>query len=245
MRHLTLAAILCVSLFALTTSLGCAREAETAIKVVDEDLLYQVSTYSALEAGDYDGVITYATLPEHGDLGIGTFDGLDGEMVELDGDFYQIKVDGQVYQVEGTSVAPFAIVTFYKADVEAQTAEGLDYQGLKAYINNLITEPGKIHALKIEGEFAYVKARSVPKQSEPYPPLTEAIKEQAVFEFSQVRGTMVGFWCPAYMQGINVPGYHLHFLTEDKKGGGHVLELRLGAVNIGIDTTPGLWMETP
>mgnify|MGYP003565720958 CR=1 FL=1 len=97
----------------------------------------------------------------------------------------------------------------------------------------------------MEGEFAYVKARSVPAQEKPYPPLSDVIENQTVFEFDDVRGTMVGFWCPSYIDGINAPGYHLHFLTADNSAGGHVLELRLGDVTVSIDDTTDLNMVLP
>ena len=80
------------------------------------------------------------------------------------------------------------------------------------------------YAVMIQGEFSYVKTRSVPAQEKPYPPLAEVTKNQPTFEFTDVTGTMVGFRCPPYVTGINVPGYHLHFLTDDRTAGGHLLE---------------------
>jgi len=82
-------------------------------------------------------------------------------------------------------------------------------------------------------------------QSKPYPSLAEATSKQPTFEFHDVKGTLVGFWCPAYAQGINVPGYHLHFLTEDKQAGGHLLECRVQNARLEIDPTPGFNMVLP
>lgn len=50
-----------------------------------DDILYQVSTINALLEGIYDGDTSYGELKQHGDFGIGTFSGLDGGMIELDG----------------------------------------------------------------------------------------------------------------------------------------------------------------
>jgi acetolactate decarboxylase len=238
-------AFLFLSFLLLMPALGCGNKVVTDNAYENRDLIYQVSTYAALEAGTFSSDINYDELSKHGDLGIGTFEGLDGEMIELDGEFYQIKTDGKAYHVEGSDLAPFAVITFFESDLEAQPPAGLDYEGLKAYLDSQLPSGNIFYAFKIEGDFAYVKARSVPRQDEPYPPLATAIAEQTVFEFNQVRGTMVGFRCPTYVGGINVPGYHLHFLTADKGAGGHVLDLRLGDVTVSIDDITDLRLELP
>ena len=56
---------------------------------------------------------------------------------------------------------------------------------------------------------------------------------------------MVGFWTPEYASGLNLSGYHFHFVTADRTGGGHVLESTLGRVTISLDDTPGLSLDLP
>jgi acetolactate decarboxylase len=224
---------------------GCGQKDGQDDTQADRDTLYQVSTLGALKSGFYDGDISYAELGERGDSGIGTFESLDGEMVALDGTFYQVKVDGEVYGVDGEAIAPFAMVTFFDRDMEAKPAVGLDYPGLQAYLDGVLPSRNVFYAIKIEGRFSRVQARSVPAQEKPYPPLSEAIADQAVFELENVEGTMVGFWCPAYVGDINTPGYHLHFITSDLTAGGHVLDLLLGEVTVYIDETPDFSMQLP
>src|SRR5512133_2177533 len=79
-----------------------------------------------------------------------------------------------------------------------------------------------------------VKTRSVPSQVKPYKPLTEIVKTQPVFDLKNLEGTIVGFRCPSYAKGINVPGYHLHFLAADHKSGGHVLDFRIDRAKVEI-----------
>ena len=62
----------------------------------DPHVLFQASTVGALLHGAYDGDLSFAELAEHGDLGLGTLNGLDGEMIALDGAFYRADVDGRV-----------------------------------------------------------------------------------------------------------------------------------------------------
>ena len=94
--------------------------------------LYQVSTIEALTAGLYSPEGSFADLARHGDFGLGTFVDLDGEMVALDGAFYQVKSDGTVHVVPPTAKTPFAEVVFFKGAVDLGRVDGLDLDGLKA-----------------------------------------------------------------------------------------------------------------
>lgn len=211
----------------------------------NEDVLFQASTINALLEGVYDGEITYGELAQYGDFGIGTFNSLDGEMIGLDGKFYQIKADGIAYPVDDSMRTPFAAVTFFEADKIVLSDEALDQRQLEQYLDGLLPTKNIFYALKIEGIFRYIKARSVPRQDKPYPPLIEAVKDQSIFEFHNVKGTIAGFRCPIYVEGINVPGYHLHFITEDRKAGGHLLECEVENIEIEIDYTSEFYMVLP
>ena len=214
-------------------------------KVDNQDILFQTSTINILLEGVYDGNVTFKELRMHGDFGLGTFNSLDGEMIELNGEFYQIKTDGIAYLVNESMQTPFSVVTFFESDNEVLLKESLNYTEMELYLDDLLPTENIFYAIKIEGTFDYIKARSVPKQYEPYPQLAEAVKNQSIFEFHNIEGTIVGFRSPDYISGVNVPGYHLHFLTEDKKAGGHVLECRMENVEIDIDYTSNFYMVLP
>ncbi len=213
-----------------------------SISTKDNDVLFQTSMYSVLSGGDYDGDVTYKDLRQHGDFGIGTFDNLNGEMIALGGEFYQIKADGKAYPVEDSMETPFAIVTFFDTDKAASLDDVADYEQLKQHLDSLLHGRDIFYAIKIDGHFEYMKARSVPAQNKPYPSLDEALKGQTVFEFHDVSGTLVGFWCPDYIAGINVPGYHFHFITADRKVGGHMLDCRIQSATAEIDYTSAFYM---
>ena len=211
----------------------------------NRDVLFQTSPINALLEGVYEGEITYEELKRHGNFGIGTFNSLDGEMIGLEGKFYQIKADGIAYSVDGSMRTPFAVVTFFEPDKVVLLDKALDYRQLEQYLDNLLPTKNIFYALKIEGVFKYIKTRSVPKQNKPYPRLVEALRNQPTFEFHNVKGTLAGFRCPGYVEGINVPGYHLHFISGDKKAGGHLLECQLQNVRIEIDYTSEFYMVLP
>ena len=224
---------------------GCSGSTKCPDSTEDKDVLFQTSMISVLSQGDYDGDLTYKELEKHGDFGLGTFDGLDGEMIALEGEFYQIKVDGMAYPVEGAMETPFAVVTFFEPDKAVSLDNIVDYEQLKQQLDGMLPNRDIFYAIKIEGVFGYIKARSVPAQSKPYLSLDEALKGQRIFEFHGFAGTLVGFWCPSYVDEINVPGYHFHFITADRKAGGHLLDCRIQSAKAKIDYTSEFYLVLP
>jgi len=210
-----------------------------------ENVLYQVSTINALMQGIYDGPTTVKTLLEQGNFGIGTFNHLDGEMVVLDGMCYQIRSDGTVSEMPATTFTPFAAVTTFTPNIVLRIAAPTTLAELEAVINKALLTGNRFYAVKVTGEFAALRARSVPMQQKPYPLLTTVVQTQPVFEMKDVSGALVAFYCPPYVAGINVTGYHLHFLRADKKAGGHVLDCTLKSGTVLIDILPTFQLALP
>jgi acetolactate decarboxylase len=207
--------------------------------------LFQVSTINALMEGLYDGSTTVGDLKGMGDFGIGTFHTLDGEMVEIGGKVYRIRADGKVYPVDDAERTPFAAVTFFQPGSSASLDAPKEWAGLYPYIDSLLPSNNLPYAIQIDAVFSCVKARSVPPQAKPYPRLVDVTANQPTFEFRQVKGTLVGYRLPQYMEGVNVPGYHFHFLTEDRTAGGHLLEATIQSAQIQIDPLPNFRMQLP
>ena len=201
----------------------------------DSDVVYQVSTMSSLKQGIFEGAVSYEDLEKHGDFGLGTFDGLDGEMVGLDGVFYQVKTDGIPRVVKGSMTTPFAFVTFFDTDRGEAVSDVGSIDELTGILDDLLPTRNIYYAIRVHGQFSHVKARSVPGQQEPYPPLKEVIDKQTIFKLNDVSGTIVGFYCPAYAKGISADGYHLHFITDDRKAGGHLLDCAIESGKVEID----------
>jgi acetolactate decarboxylase len=232
--------ILASALIIIAALAGC----RPAIQA-DRDTLFQVSTISALMQGVYDGGMTLGELRPYGDFGIGTFKDLNGEMLLLDGKFYRAQLDGSIINVPDDTRTPFAEVTFLDNDVIVSPDKSMNLSQMQAYIDSLLPSLNLFYAIKVEGQFSYMKTRSVPAQSQPYPTLTEAVKNQQVTESHDIEGTMIGFRCPPYIDGVNVPGYHLHFIDKDLKKGGHVLDCQTSDIKIIIDNTANFIMELP
>ena len=190
---------------------------------VSHSTLYQVSTATALVEGIYQGAVRVRTLREHGDLGLGTFENLDGEMVIVDGRFFQARSDGSVTEVDDNVLAPFAVITRFAPDPAIVMQQCPDLSHLLAQFDQLRHSDNFFFALRVEGHFSYVRTRAMCRTEEGVP-LIQAAAVQPEFEFHDVLGTLVGFWTPEYAKTLNVPGYHLHFLSADHKSGGHLLE---------------------
>jgi acetolactate decarboxylase len=204
----------------------------------DPDLLYQVSTYTALAGGGYDPVEPVGTLMKNGDLGLGTFTGLDGEMVVAGGICYQVKADGIARPADPSLGVPFAAVTYFSPDITVPGVIAGNLTELTAAMDRSLPDRTLFYAIRIEGTFPYIRVRSPPAQSKPYPVLSDALAHQAVFEYRNVTGTVVGFFTPASAAGMNVAGYHLHFITADRTRGGHVLDISSGGNTAEMDSTP-------
>jgi acetolactate decarboxylase len=211
----------------------------------DSHVLFQASTIAALLDGAYDGDLSFAELAEHGDLGLGTLNGLDGEMIALDGRFYRADADGAIHPVDPAERTPFAVVAAFDPPIEATIAAPLAHEDLLARLEALIPAEAASCAIRIDGAFELVRARSVPRQSPPYRPLAEVVADQRVFELADVTGTMLGFRFPAYAEGIEVGGYHLHFIDDGRSRGGHVLGSRTRGVRIRLDPSNDLHVELP
>ena len=215
------------------------------VQCAEDDILFQVSTIDALLQGVFEGFFTVEDLKTHGDFGIGTFDSLEGEMVALDGEYYQIKADGVAYPVKNNSTSPFATVTYFETDETATVLGASNFTEFGSQLDKQFPSRNVFYALKIDGTFPYIKTRSVPKQEKPFPRLADAVESQSVFELHNVTGTVVGIWAPEFSKGLNVPGYHLHFITADRTAGGHILDLQIDRAEVEVDITSGFTMELP
>src|SRR6186997_2665519 len=105
-------------------------------------VLFQASTIGALLKGAYEGDVTFRELAEHGDLGLGTLNGLDGEMIALDGSFFRADVDGNIGPIDPETATPFAVVVPFEPSIEMQLPEPLTHEELLAEIDRT-TPPGR------------------------------------------------------------------------------------------------------
>ncbi len=206
--------------------------------------IYLCAPVNALVEGIYEEDISLSDVMQHGDFGIGTFDDLDGEMIILDGCCYQIHADGKVDPADEEVKTPFAAVTYFVADTTHTISDRLSHDIFMKKLSRLLPSPNMLYAIKITGRFHHVQARSIPKQSN-HSPLVEIVTKQVKSEFSDINGTLAGFYTPDFMASLSVAGLHLHFITKDKKYGGHMLQCIPEEVSIEIQLIHKLELSLP
>ncbi len=207
--------------------------------------LFQTSTVRALLGGAFDGDVTLEELLAHGDLGLGTLNGLDGELIVVDGEAFKAELDGTLTRPDKRSRTPYAVVVQFTPGRAEHFTDSLSGEAVEHRLWAGAAPPRGPEAIRIEGSFETVSVRSVPRQTPPYPTLAEAISRQQVSELRDVAGTMVGFCFPDGLAGIEILGSHLHFASADRSRGGHVLGYVAGEVTVSLDDATGLHVELP
>ena len=216
---------------------------KTAEQTADKntETVYQVALLQSLTQGYYDGIIKVSELKQHGDIGIGTFEGVNGEMIVLDGKVYQALGDGSVKEADENETVPFSNVTFFDSDIKETLSDIENVDALKAALDNIVDQNGRnmFYFVRIDGDFEKMNVRSELKQEKPYKSLDKALAtDQREFNYDDAKGTVVGLYCPDYMGGLNTPGWHFHFISDDKAKGGHILDLSFKSAEAQLDKTP-------
>lgn len=187
--------------------------------------MFQVSTSGAIVQGLYQGAVTVGELRRHGDLGLGTYENLDGEMILLDGHCYRASSDGTVAEVEDDVLSPFATVVQFTVDATYTLDRVTSFDDLTTRLDALRTTDNDFVAWRIHGEFDTLQVRAACRHASGTP-LVVAVADQSVFAFDNVAATMVGFWSPLYTQAFAVSGYHLHAISDDRTKAGHVFDVK-------------------
>ena len=193
--------------------------------------MFQVSTLQALALGYSRAVVNVGEIMRHGDIGLGTFEDVNGEMIVLDGHCYRADEKGNVSEADDETGVPFSSVTIFKEDRYCEIDSIDSIEKLKVFLDLRIEEKfglNSMHIVRIDGSFKKVCARSESGYRAHHVTLKEALSAtQRDFYFDDINGTLVCVYYPDYMDGINASGWHLHFVSEDRKRGGHVFDLSM------------------
>ena len=199
---------------------------------------------SALVEGIYRADTTIGLLRQKGNLGIGTFNDLDGELMLLDGAVYCLRPQGDAERMADSVRTPFALSTHFEGDTQERFAAPIAPEAFESTILDLLPSPNLMYSIRIDGRFSHVQARSVPKQGN-YLPLVEVTRMQTVFDFRDVEGTLAGFYTPQFLNGVHLPGLHLHFITADRKRGGHLLKASPADITLKLQHAPSVELGLP
>jgi acetolactate decarboxylase len=196
---------------------------------------YQISTSAALVQGVSEGAVSSRKLLANGDFGLGTFEHLDGEMVVLEGIIYQVRGDGTVEARRDDFQIPFAFVSRFQPDEHFAVRDTGSLDDLQRACDPHRESENLFYALRVDGVFERMHTRAVKAATEGTR-LLAAAETQPEFRFKDIEGTLVCVWSPRYSSSFSIPGYHFHFISNDRTKGGHVLDCSAKGLRVGIQT---------
>jgi acetolactate decarboxylase len=200
------------------------------------DTFFQAGALVAFLQGIYDGDVNFAELSKLGDFGLGTLNGVDGEMVAVDGNFYRIDANGVASIIPPTTQTPFSVVSQFKPVKSFTIKNVASLADLNQLLDSHLSTSNIFYMIRIDGELEWVKLRSEKCQMRPYRPLAETLPQlQHIFELNNSTGTLVVSRCPDYSSAVTIPGYHYHYIDDDRKTGGHVFDLKLKSAEVMIN----------
>lgn len=210
--------------------------------------LFLSAPVNALAEGIYEEDTSVATLLREGDLGIGTFNGLEGEMAVVDGEAWQIGADAVPRRAASDMLTPFACVTTFRPDTQEDFStfqlEALGTPDIFELLPKLLPSVNMAYALRVDGLFADVNVRCIaPARSGE--PLAQAARRQREHVRENLRCVLMGFFTPDFMASLSVPGFHLHLLDGDRTFGGHLMAARPVEVRVCMAHLPRLELALP
>jgi acetolactate decarboxylase len=210
-----------------------------------DEATHQLQLASVLLDGGYEGVATLADALAGGDLGLGTVDGLDGELVVVDGEPWRIDWRGEAELMAPDARTPFAVVGTLN-DPQRTRLRDVSWDATMAAIADLADAADSVIAVRLEGQFEDVLLRSVRPQTRPYRPFAEVVESDEVrWEHRTFFGVFVGFVFPDLSPGATIPGLHLHGLDRLRTTGGHCYELRVTDAELSVGTSHDVVVQLP
>jgi acetolactate decarboxylase len=232
--------------FVHSLAVDLLRRDDVAARAVAPDELFQVQMVQSLLDGNYDGDVTVGELRDKGSFGIGTLQGLDGELVIVDGEFWNVDVEGRTRQATDDQRVPFTVLTDLRPEVTVDLPGPLARAEVERAILDALADPDGIYAVRVDGRFTEVGFRSVAHQDPPYRPFAEVLEtDERIFERSDLDAVMVGFYFPDRAAGVNLPGWHFHMIATDRTTGGHVYDFTLEAATVQAGRIERVHLELP
>jgi acetolactate decarboxylase len=207
--------------------------------------LWQIMPSMAFKLGLYDGICTIREARRHGDFGMGQFAALDGELIVCGGEFYRARCDGSVAPADDDAELCFTQLCFYEAETKLSIPQEMDQPAFERFLPGQSPFCNLFCAFQLEGLFVQVVPTAPPPVDKPYPPFADAVKLRKSFPRSQVRGSMVGLFSPAFTASFGIPGFHYHFLSEDRASAGHVTSFTVSEGTVTTARLRGVELSLP
>jgi acetolactate decarboxylase len=202
--------------------------------------LYQIGTFAAVLNGAVNGDVNYQLLKQKGNFGLGTFNGITGEMVAYQGQFYQIGEKGITLSVADETKTPYAQVIQFNPTTSYSL---MNIDNFKQLVDSLLpafNNQNRAYAIHIHGQISYLKLRGRTRRKP-----GDSVPQEIPYEAQNVKGDMIGFYFPDHLLSLTTPGLHLHFLSEDKQHSGHVMDVKFTAAMVELQPITDLNLHMP
>lgn len=208
-----------------------------------EKTIYQISTFKKLLQKQFAGLVNLSSLKYFGNFGIGTLEGMDGELILSENSFYSANQNFDVHEPELTMQSPFFILTRFSPSSFSNYQVNNETDFFKKI--HLAYSCGDLMAIKAVGKFDKLTLRSGEKKHPPYPELENILKTTVKREFEKIEGTLVGFYFPHSFNGMTQENFHFHFISGNRKIAGHLLGFTKAKLKTTIDTKENLTILNP
>lgn len=213
-------------------------------------LVFQASTLSAAMLGDFSAALDVRELKARGTVGIGTFEGLGGELILLDGEAWNGHASGRALPLADDAPLSFAMAARFAPDADLG-GKPLPIEGCASFadfarrLDETLTSPNRIAVLRTRCFAKRAVFRSVGDAQKPWQRLAAYAALQKVFSIENEWADLVGFRFPKHLAGVNMPGWHIHLITADRRTGGHLLDLEAERMAAERMTASGLELLFP
>lgn len=188
--------------------------------------LFQYSHFWAVNHGAYEGNLRIDEIFAHGNTGLGTFNGLDGELVLINNKAYHCT-GGKARLAHTDELLAWCAIAPLASPQAINLSNVKDLAQLSYLLRTHFSSENFPYVISLQGEFANIKVGSVPKQQKPYLPIETVIKDSLYFDTGTITATLVGFFAPTFLFPIKSSGLHFHFVSDDLEQGGHVLDCQI------------------
>ncbi|OUI78482.1 hypothetical protein HK18_08155 [Commensalibacter intestini] len=207
--------------------------------------IVQFSTIGALMAGHLEGEKQFSKVCCGCNFGLGCSADMDGELTIYDGQAYEATAGQSLETLNFAEKVPFIQITDFKPK-QRHDVENIDHTNIEACLTRFIQPKNIFLAVSVEGVFEKITIRRPHRAAEGQVRSVSQIAEaQQVDTHCQIEGRLIGFWTPELFGRVSVPGFHFHFLDQQKKISGHVLEFLMKKAQLSFEEKTTLEVTNP
>jgi len=210
-----------------------------------ENTVHQYAPTVGLLNSIYTGNQTPEEMVAKGNMGIGTVNDLDGELIAVDGVVYAIDAAGGITKAPKELESPnMTMINFQpKTTIEIKNIQSL--KDLDKALKSQATSKNSFYAYRIKGTFPYLKMASAHKVEDEDVSLFEYLDTRVMYTRENIKGTLVGLYTPEYLGNVVIPGLHFHFLSDDIKLGGHLEGIKFDTMTVEVQEINQLNLSLP